>query len=166
MARRFLFYSFSLSIVMLVSCGNSPEEYTPEQQTIRFVELSYGVCNLEPEKAESGDEGQTFSQNFVITDKTDTVPAKIGSRFGISYMIESSLEDAVELRRAWIFPEPMRDDDGDVYIGKSLDIRRTPNDETTAYYTLEHPYEIIKGKWQLCFYYKKHLLYRKIFLVI
>jgi hypothetical protein len=150
----------------IISCEDGAEEYAPEKQTIRFAETGYGVCSLKPEAVESDEEGQTYTQNFVITDKTDTVPARLGSRFGINYMIESNLNDAVELRRSWMFPDTMHNEEGDAYIERSVNIRRTPNEENNTYFTLEHPYEIIKGKWQLRFYYKKHLLYRKIFVVI
>jgi len=161
MARRFLLYSFFLS-AWLASCNEAGEEYNSEQQTIRFVELSHGIAT---QNSSQYDDDES-SDNFAVADETDTIPAKLGARFGIRYMLESNLDPVVSLRQVWVFPDSMHDEEGNVYKQESYVINRLPNQEKYAAYKLEYPYEIIKGKWQLCFYYKKHLLYRKIFVLI
>lgn len=168
MKRCLLLCSLPLSI-LVSSCNDSSDNYSSEKQTIRFVELAHGVAKKSSDNSISSSDSysdESSSNDLGIAEDSDTIPARIGTRFGVRYMLESNLDPDVELRQVWIFPDSMHNEEGDAYVEDAYKVSKTPNQETYASYQLEYPYELIKGKWQLCFYYKKHLLYRKIFVLI
>jgi hypothetical protein len=154
--------------LLITSCSDSPEAYTPEKQTIRFVEMSHGLAkkaDLSTEENGLSSDGEQ-ADDFSVAKTVDTIEAKQGVRFGIRYTLESNQDMAVSLRQVWIFPDSMRDEEGGVFKEVSRELNTTPNEETFASYQLDYPYEVMRGKWQLRFYYKNHLLYRKIFVLI
>lgn len=153
-------------ITLLCACGNGSKDRLVEKQTIRFVSLGYGLDGNAADADQEDGNYMNNSSSFRILENTDTIPARIGMQFGIKYMLESNMDNAVKLEKIWIYPDSVTDDEGNTYLQESQDISRLTNEDNYISYTISEPYEIKKGRWQLCIYYRKHLLYRKIFVLI
>jgi hypothetical protein len=95
--------------------------------------------------------------------KTDTIYAKIGTSFGVQYILDSQIDKSIQLRQVWTFPNKMVNDKGKVFNNVDYTIKRPTNVSVGANYTIENDYELIKGKWIFQIYNGKKKLYQKEF---
>jgi hypothetical protein len=148
--------------------NNEMDETDIQKDGIRFHEINYGIGTAQNVKITPdllGPTGKTMTgDRFVIAEQTDTVPAKIGTEFGVKYSVSTANYENVELTKVWIFPATMSNS---VTHKKYDRLIKTlwlkPERATYSSYKLEDSFELIKGDWKFRIYYKHHLLYSKHF---
>jgi|GEM_PF-4889282 len=156
------------------SCSNSEnkdmDKTDIQKAGIEFHEINYGIGTADKVRIMTDSLDPTgkssYGKFFNVTHKTDTIPAHIGSEFGIVYSVNATSVDDVELTKVWIFPSVMHNP----ITHKSYDrLVRTVyvNQASNSYsaYKLEDSFEVIKGEWKFRIYYKQHLLYAHHFYV-
>lgn len=146
-----------LSLLLFASCDTSYKKYVRKEnslhQTIRFMELSYGIGTTDSENTE-----------FKVDKPTDTIPLELGKEFGIRYSLESNVDEEVPIRTVWTFPDSVMDEETETKcLNYSYSANTTPNASTFASYVLGDKGKLVAGKWFVSIYYDSKLLYRKVF---
>ncbi|MDR3681640.1 MAG: DUF3859 domain-containing protein [Flavipsychrobacter sp.] len=161
-----------LGLILCVGCTQREDHVMDkteiQKEGIKFHEVEYGIGTEENARIlpDSLDPTGKSMQGdaFYITAKTDTIPAKIGTEFGVKFNVEATAPDDIELTKIWLFPQsltnPVTHKQYDRLI-KTLWLTQSRTTYTT--YKLEDSFELVKGDWKLRIYYKHHLLYSKHF---
>ncbi|PZF74322.1 DUF3859 domain-containing protein [Taibaiella soli] len=146
-------------LLFTASCNSSyDKKYVPkenhERQTIRFMELGYGIGTPNSDHSE-----------FTIKEPVDTIPLELGKEFGVRYSLESNFDEEVTIQTVWTFPDSMinAEEGGEKHIYLPRNKTVQPNESRFTAYILEEKTELIPGKWFLSIYYEGKLLYRKVF---
>ena len=105
-------------------------------------------------------------QFFKVIKTTDSVPAKLNTVFGIEFKIacKDSLVD-VRYTQEWIYPTPMKEEDGRKYGLVKTNGTLSTNEKNSAWFTFSKSYELLKGSWILNLYVEDKLVYTHRFLV-
>jgi hypothetical protein len=173
-----LYPALLLLLFTLSACDQSDDSenrykrdaYKEERkQTFRFIPVSYGIGESKVSETVDDSESVTGHHNYIsdfrVDTRTDTIPAQLGTEFGIRFTLKSNMDRFITLRKVWTFPHPINNGHKQFSTIQS-DLEITPNDPMFSSYLFEKDYELVKGKWTLCFYYQDQLLYRKVFVVI
>ncbi len=116
--------------------------------------ISYGIANNVVTQTESNDALIAGEKHLIeewnITKKTQHVPNKVGTEFGIAYRLNGTAQEAtVEIEEITIFPgEGLTNPE----TGRSAKIDSehreiSPNVDQYFSYTLDHPWEAKSGTW-------------------
>lgn len=162
-----------LPVLLFYSCSEQQHKSTEETElknaNIKFNIINHGIGHITNAHTETDTADPTgmerFGSDFIIDTVADTIPARKGIEFGVTYSITASINGVIPLTKVWIFPDTMH------IPGRKTTrlIKQESEDFNTALfasYRLDDDYEILKGVWHLRFYYKHHLLYYKTFVLI
>ncbi|MEJ0023794.1 MAG: DUF3859 domain-containing protein [Alphaproteobacteria bacterium] len=98
--------------------------------------------------------------------QTDTIPARIGVKFGIRFKLEGA-PGAVTLRRVTIVPEPgLRPRPGKPIKRVERDITLSTGDSIDAGWSFDHAYELLTGIWTIQIWQGDRKLAEKKFKVV
>jgi hypothetical protein len=163
-----------LIMLFIASCtqreDNVMDKIEIEKEGVKFYEIDYGIGYVEHPQtlADSLDPtGKSIKGNaFFVTNRTDTIPASIGTEFGIRYNVTAETPNKLQLTKIWVFPQTLNNP----MTHKQYDrlIRQIWASQTlTKYFTyrLDDSFELVKGDWKLLIYYKRHLLFSRHFYV-
>jgi hypothetical protein len=114
---------------------------------------------------ESPSSKRAFSDNFRIVEQSDTVPARLGQKFGVIFQMDSDIDQLLEVEQVWIFPSPIRLADGREYKEVRYKISKPTNEPTYSLYELESQYELVKGEWMYQMFYQEKKIFEKKFLL-
>ncbi len=158
-----------LNLTLLISLSSGCiTNYKPS--SVEVIELNYGLCeteNLYNEKMDASPSGNYMrSTDFKLIAKTDTIPAKIGQEFGVSYIIKSDETNDVLTEQIWIYPETIKNQDGKVFSELRYKVGKTTNIRTYSSYILEKECEVVAGEWTYQIYYGGVKVYEKKFILI
>lgn len=148
----------ALLLLLATSCNSNYDrpyvtKETGTRQTIRFMELSYGIGKPNADHSD-----------FIIKKETDTIPVELGKEFGVRYSLESNLDAEVMITTAWTFPDSLSTSENETrHIHLISNKTVQPNDSRFSAYMLEETSELLPGKWLFSVYYRNKLLYRKVF---
>ena len=137
---------------------------------VKFKELSYGYYSSETVEKEQSDDlptgGHKVIKNQVLVKQTNKVPAKIGTEFGTVYQLKGRSKDSVQLDIEWIYPREIVDPKKNAaYKNVRYSLYVPGNLTNGSTYTLEEPFEVVTGEWQLNIFNKGNLLYSKKFVL-
>lgn len=138
------------------SSNDDTPAYTGTKRTVALHSYGFGLVTKETNTSYGSTETE-----YRLTEETDTIPARLGTRFGLSYQMTNTTEDELPFTKTWILPHSMKDPNtGDTISEYSYDVTLKPGEMYHATYVLEYPEEVMKGRWELRIKYKKHLMYR------
>lgn len=134
--------------------------------------LDYGTMRaVTPETVEESPEtpsGFTRRATALITKTTDMVPAKLGQRFGILYVVECpSGPEPIQFTKTVAHP-PITRPDGTVSESfRFTELHRAINGVVSNFtgYAFDHSYELVPGSWRIGMEYNGRLLFEKAFTV-
>lgn len=137
---------------------------------VKFKEISYGYYTSQTVEKEQMDNmpagGHTVVKNQVLVKQTDKIPAKIGTEFGTVYQLKGRSKDSVQLDIEWIYPHEITDPQKNASFKSIKYSLYVPGNATNgSTYSLEEPFEIVTGEWQLNIYGQGELLYSKKFML-
>ncbi len=136
---------------------------------LEFTEIEYGVAQVvkgtteEMKNSPTGTHG--WLENFEITKITDSVPAELKANFGVHYIVRSKDTVEIEVEIEWIFPKKMTNDDGEKFKSIRYKTQRPTNIESASSYSLDKPFELIKGNWTENFYIQNKLVHSRTFIL-
>lgn len=129
---------------------------------LEFTVIKYGVAQVNRGTVEEMKNSPTGShgwlKDFVITKNTDSVPAVLNANFGVQYLVKAkdSIDIVVEIE--WIFPKRMTNEEGEKFKSIKYKTKRPANLESASSYSLDKPYELIKGTWTQNLYIENKLV--------
>lgn len=85
---------------------------------------------------------------FEMETETDSVKAELGAQFGLEYKVEliNGLEGR-DMETVWVYPAGAKDEEGKPITETKTTRWRSSGAEHSNYFTLEYPYEVVKGDW-------------------
>lgn len=104
-------------------------------------------------------------KEFEITKITDAVPATLPANFGVQYVVKAKDTVEIEVEIEWIFPEKIINDQGKKFKSIKYKTQRPTNIESASSYSLDKPFELLKGKWTLNIYLENRIVNTKIFVL-
>ena len=165
------FTLYCICLIFLFSCGNVKKEsvvINPNATT--FKETNFGLTESQTYKGDPQPNSPTGfyveSRNFRFTKKTNIIPAKLNTQFGVEYVFNSKTTHNITISSEWVFPSTMTNKEGKKFDKLSFDdLSISTNDTRHSTYVFENDYEIIKGNWYYRIFFKGKMIYQKTFIV-
>lgn len=142
---------------------------TAEYGQLEFKVLDYGTAKVEGRTSDklnsspTGDHG--WLTDFQITQTTDSVKAQPKANFGLVYIVNSKDTVDINVEIEWIYPKRITNDKGEIFKKVRYPTKRPTNTQSASSYTIDEPYELIKGDWQVNIYISKQRVCSKIFIL-
>jgi hypothetical protein len=135
--------------------------------TLEFIELDHGlavVVDSVTEKLKNSPTGNHgWLKDFVIVNVTDSIFAKLKANFGVVYMVKAKDTVDIDVVIEWIYPEQIVNEKGQKFKSIKYTTRRPTNIPSASSYSLDAPYELVKGNWEMNIYLENKLMYSKTF---
>ncbi len=134
-----------------------------------FKELDYGQAKVKGWKTEELSNTPTgthgWLKDFEIINKTDSIQAVKKVNFGVVYIVTAKDTVNINIDIEWIFPEKITNDKGEKYKSIKYTTTRPTNIPSASSYSLDEPYELIKGNWGMNIYIENKRVYSKTFVL-
>jgi hypothetical protein len=156
----FLFFYTAAAQTTVVSKTAGPLE---------FVELEYGLASvsgrtiIQTSNSPTGNRG--WLDDFAIIKVTDSVQVVRKANFGVVYMVKAKDTVDVDVQVEWIYPEKITNDKGEKFKSIRYTTRRPTNIPSASSYSLDEPYEMVKGRWTMNLYLENKKVYSKSFVL-
>jgi len=134
-----------------------------------FKELDYGVAKVKGGTTEQLSSSPTgthgWLEDFEIVKVSDSVQAKQKANFGVVYIVNAKDTVDIDVVIEWIYPEKITNEKGDKFKSIKYTTKRPTNIPSASSYSLDEPYEIVKGNWQLNIYIEKKRVLSRTFIL-
>jgi hypothetical protein len=154
----------AILIIVIIICVFTSISYAKEK-IIDATLLDYGICNAtvkETTNSETTATGQyNIIENTTFTEKTETIPAKLKTSFGIKYIVNGEPQNQeVKLLVRLIHPPIKGKTKSEAEVKAKIGVERFD------VYSFDEEYELVPGEWIFQIFYKKQLLVEKSFKII
>ena len=123
---------------------------------LEFKELDYGLARVKGRKSEKLTTSPTgthgWLEDFEIIDKTTSIQALAKANFGVVYIVNSKDTVDIDVVIEWIYPKKITNDKGQEFKSIKYTTKRPTNIPSASSYSLDEPYETIKGDWKMNIY--------------
>lgn len=136
---------------------------------LEFKELDYGQAlvkrgeTLALSSSPTGTHG--WLQDFQIIKKSDSVQAVKKANFGVVYIVKAKDTTDINIEIEWIYPSKITNDKGEKFKSIRYTTKRPTNIASASSYSLDEPYEIIKGNWEMNIFIENKRVYSKTFVL-
>lgn len=134
---------------------------------LEFLELDYGLAEVvrgTEDKLENSPTGtHGWLKDFVIKKVTDSIQVMPKANFGVVYIVKAKDTIDIDVVIEWIYPERITNEKGETFRSVKYTTRRPTNIPSASSYSLDAPYEMVKGKWQMNIYIDKKKVCAKAF---
>jgi hypothetical protein len=134
---------------------------------LEFKELDYGLAKVSGETTEQLSNSPTGShgwlKDFEIINKTDSIQAVQKANFGVVYIVNAKDTVDIDVVIEWIYPKKITNEKGEKYKSIKYTTKRPTNIPSASSYSLDEPYELVKGKWQMNIYIENKRVCSKTF---
>jgi hypothetical protein len=134
---------------------------------LEFVELDYGIAKVlgrTTDKLENSPTGtHGWLEDFQITKVTDSIQTLPKENFGVVYMVRSKDTVEIDIDIEWIYPEKIKNEKGEKFKSIRYTTKRPTNIPSASSYSLDAPYEMVKGNWKMNIYIENKKLYSRTF---
>lgn len=137
--------------------------------TLEFKELEYGLAKVKDGTTEKLNNTPTgthgWLQDFEIVKVTDSIQIQLKANFGTVYIINAKDTVDIDVEIEWIYPEKIKNEKGETFKKIKYTTKRPTNIPSASSYSLDEPYELVKGKWQMNIYVENKKAYSKTFIL-
>lgn len=134
---------------------------------LRFEQLDYGLASVVEGTEENAKNTPTgrhgWLKDFEIVKTTDSIEAIKGNHFGTVYQINSKDTFVINVVIEWIYPSTVVNEKREKYKSIKYNTKRPTNIPSASSYSLDEPYELVKGDWELNMYIENKKVYSRIF---
>ena len=136
---------------------------------LEFKELDYGLARVKGRKSEELTTSPTgthgWLEDFEIIDKTTSIQALAKANFGVVYIVNSKDTVDIDVVIEWIYPKKITNDKGQEFKSIKYTTKRPTNIPSASSYSLDEPYETIKGDWKMNIYIENKKVCTKTFVL-
>ncbi len=136
---------------------------------LEFVELDHGLANVKGRRVENLSNTPTgthgWLEDFVIIKVTDSIEAVLKANFGTVYMVKAKDTVDIDVVIEWIYPVKVINDKGEKFKSIKYTTKRPTNIPSASSYSLDAPYELVKGSWRQNIYLENKKIYTRTFLL-
>ena len=136
---------------------------------LQFVELDYGLASVvdgtlvQARNSPTGNRG--WLEDFAIVKVTDSVLVVRKANFGVVYMVKAKDTMDIDVQIEWIYPEKITNDRGEKFKSIRYTTQRPTNIPSASSYSLDEPYEMVKGRWTMNLYLENKKVYTRSFVL-
>lgn len=116
---------------------------------------------LESKKSPTGTRG--WLDDFTIIDVTDTILIAPKANFGVVYIINATDTVDITVDIEWVYPEKITNEKGEKFKSFRYSTQRPTNTPSASSYSLDAPYEMVKGDWTMNIFVEKKKLFSRTF---
>jgi hypothetical protein len=162
---RFVLFLTALLSIQIAVAQTSVK--TKRNGVLEFVELDHGLARTERgmedtlQATPTGTHG--WLKDFEIIKITDSIEAAPKASFGTVYMVRAKDTVDVDVVIEWIYPQVVVNEKGEQFKSIKYATRRPTNIPSASSYSLDAPYEMVKGKWVQNMYLENKLMYTRTF---
>jgi len=131
----------------------------PQDEGMKGHLIAYGIVTISDQQQKyeiTGQQGRYILSKVLITKKTDVIPLKIGTAFGIVWAISGIKEGAIEVTYTVEHPE-MTLENGQKRSIMTETIKQRVIDGVAGSadgFDFAHDYELVPGEWKISIKYK------------
>lgn len=136
---------------------------------LEFKELEYGLAQVETgttdqlKSSPTGTHG--WLKDFAIVKNSDSIKAVKKANFGVIYIVRAKDTVDIPIEIEWIYPEKVTNSKGEKFKSIKYTTQRPTNIASASSYSLDEPYELVKGKWEMNLYIESKRVYSKTFIL-
>lgn len=136
---------------------------------LEFKELDHGLAKVkdgttdELKTSPTGTHG--WLEDFEIIKMTDSIKAHLKANFGVIYIVNATDTVDIDVVIEWIYPKKITNDKGEKFKSIKYTTKRPTNIPSASSYSLDEPYELIKGDWQMNIYIENKRVCSKTFIL-
>ena len=156
---------FMLSFTLNCATSNNQTNSKLDFQIIDYGIVESETCSIEQQDKTS--QGYiTKSRNIKLVDKTLKIPARIGTKFGIVYIVNSKENISSNVLIKVKHPIFTKVNTGNNKIIEEWNCKFVTNKAQYSGYIFEHDYELVPGKWIIEVWYKNIKYIEKSFIIV
>ncbi|MTH14145.1 DUF3859 domain-containing protein [Flavobacterium sp. LC2016-01] len=136
--------------------------------TLELKELDYGLSKGEygtTESANTPTGNHIWLKDFAMIKTTDSIKAVKKANFGVVYIVKAKDTVNIPIDIEWIYPEKVTNNKGEKFKSIRYTTERPTNIPSASSYSLDEPYELVKGKWEMNLYIENKRVYTKTFIL-
>jgi hypothetical protein len=136
---------------------------------LEFKELDYGLAKVKDgttdklSNSPNGNHG--WLEDFEIINKTDSILTLPKANFGVVYIVNAKDTVDIDVVIEWIYPEKITNTNGEKFKSIKYSTRRPTNIPSASSYSLDEPYEMVKGEWKMNIYIENKRVCSKTFIL-
>lgn len=162
---KFAFFLFLVSFAQLTSAQKTLVNSSGD--TLVFKVLDYGPARVKAGTTEQLSNSPTgthgWLDDFEMIRTSDSIQAVPKANFGVVYVMETKDTVNINVTIEWIYPTEIKNDKGETFKTIKYNTKRPTNIPSASSYSLDEPYEMVKGDWQVNIYIGKALVCSKVF---
>ena len=132
-------------------------------------ELDHGLAKVEQGKDEVLKSSPTGTHNwlndFEIINVSDSIQVQPKASFGVVYVVNAKDTIDIDVTIEWIYPQEVTNGKGEKFKSIKYTTTRPTNIPSASSYSLDEPYEQVKGNWQLNIYIEKKRVLSRTFIL-
>ena len=132
-------------------------------------ELDHGLAKVEQGKDEVLKSSPTGTHNwlndFEIINVSDSIQVQPKASFGVVYVVNAKDTIDIDVTIEWIYPHEVTNAKGEKFKSIKYTTTRPTNIPSASSYSLDEPYEQVKGNWQLNIYIEKKRVLSRTFIL-
>ncbi len=147
------------TLLALLFLQNSFAQTTINSKSLGFMEfkeLDHGLARVKEGTTEklattpTGTHG--WLEDFEIINQSDSIRILPKANFGIIYIVNAKDTADINVVIEWIYPEKITNEKGEKFKSIKYTTVRPTNIPSASSYSLDAPYEMIKGDWKMNIY--------------
>jgi hypothetical protein len=87
------------------------------------------------------------------------------ANFGVVYIVNAKDTVDIDVVIEWIYPEKITNTNGEKFKSIKYSTRRPTNIPSASSYSLDEPYEMVKGEWKMNIYIENKRVCSKTFIL-
>src|SRR5262249_9390101 len=107
----------------------------------------------------------SWLKDFEIINVSDSIQVQPKANFGIVYEMDSKDTIDIDVAIEWIYPQEITNEKGQKFKSIRYTTTRPTNIPSASSYSLDEPYEMVKGNWQLNIYVEKTRVLSRTFIL-
>ena len=132
-------------------------------------ELAHGLAKVEQGTEETLKNTPTgthgWLKDFDIINASDSIQVQPKANFGVIYEVDAKDTVDIDVTIEWIYPREVKNDKGEKFKSIKYTTKRPTNIPSASSYSLDEPYEMVKGNWQLNIYIEKKRVLSRSFIL-
>lgn len=136
---------------------------------LEFKELDHGLAKVKEGKSEQDKKNPTgrhvWLEDFEIVNQSDSIQVLPKANFGVVYIVNAKDTADIDVVIEWIYPEKIINDKGKKFKSIKYTTKRPTNIPSASSYSLDEPYEMVKGNWEMNIYIENKRVCNKIFVL-
>lgn len=142
---------FVIALLSSISLFAQTTLESKKNGTLSFSVLDYGITETVVGKVDHLNTSPTgthvWLEDLQMVKVTDSIPLKLKQNFGIVYRVAAKDTTYIDVDIEWIYPEKITNEKGNTFKSFRYTTQRPTNIPSGSTYSLDAPYEMVKGKW-------------------